>query len=364
MTHLYKPRRLVALFVGLLLFVACGQEPDGPSDGARPMPLNAPAPRQFDSWIGQWDVTNRYLQEDESWEDDGTAVDNVYSILDGKAILEFWEGQARQGPLKGFSIRYFDPEKDKWILALNWPSPNQPFFFELDGQFRHGRGEFFRQARDSTGAPLLARYTFSDFTPSSLRWDAAYSRDGGTTWRTNWVMEFTRTAETAPWPDPGTPFPTYDDGSRCTAAQSKAFDALEGRWTGTYEYKQNGTWTTASAQMEGHRVLNGCAVFNITEYEIESGTRKVFQIRSYIPQREQWVTMELDNEPNTNHAYFAGAFDGETVTLKEQRPDTSMTGPRARIAWSELGDRRLAYTRADSTDAGWTPTARVNLERE
>jgi hypothetical protein len=31
-------------------------------------------------------------------------------------------------------------------------------------------------------------------TPDSCRWEQAYSADGGKTWETNWIMEFTRQA--------------------------------------------------------------------------------------------------------------------------------------------------------------------------
>jgi hypothetical protein len=32
-----------------------------------------------------------------------------------------------------------------------------------------------------------------DITPTTCRWEQAFSTDGGATWETNWIAEFTRT---------------------------------------------------------------------------------------------------------------------------------------------------------------------------
>ena len=46
--------------------------------------------RQFDFWIGEWDVNLRIRGEDFSWADQVAARASIYRILDGKAILELW----------------------------------------------------------------------------------------------------------------------------------------------------------------------------------------------------------------------------------------------------------------------------------
>jgi hypothetical protein len=45
------------------------------------------------------------------------------------------------------------------------------------------------------GAPVVCRYTWSDITPTSLRWAQALSPDDEVTWETNWIMELTRMEE-------------------------------------------------------------------------------------------------------------------------------------------------------------------------
>ena len=46
--------------------------------------------RQFDFWIGEWDVNLRVRQKDFTWKDQHKSVVHIYPILDGKAILELW----------------------------------------------------------------------------------------------------------------------------------------------------------------------------------------------------------------------------------------------------------------------------------
>lgn len=89
-----------------------------------------PEARQFDFWIGEWDVQNRFKQDDNSWKDEGEGYLKVWPILDGKAIMEFWDGTGRdEKVIKGFSLRYYDQSKGKWIVCLNWPQVNNGGFF-------------------------------------------------------------------------------------------------------------------------------------------------------------------------------------------------------------------------------------------
>ena len=41
------------------------------------------------------------------------------------------------------------------------------------------------------GRPILVRFSWSGVTTPTPRWEQAFSDDGGQSWETNWVMEFT-----------------------------------------------------------------------------------------------------------------------------------------------------------------------------
>jgi hypothetical protein len=62
------------------------------------------------------------------------------------------------------------------------------------GGFRDSRGEFYNQELHA-GRAVYCRFIWSSITPSSCRWEQALSEDGGRTWETNWIMEFTRAGE-------------------------------------------------------------------------------------------------------------------------------------------------------------------------
>jgi hypothetical protein len=41
------------------------------------------------------------------------------------------------------------------------------------------------------GRPIRVRYTWSRVTTGSPRWEQALSPEGGVTWETNWINDFT-----------------------------------------------------------------------------------------------------------------------------------------------------------------------------
>ena len=42
--------------------------------------------------------------------------------------------------------------------------------------------------------PILVRFLWSDITPTTCRWEQAFSVDDSATWEVNWIMESTRVA--------------------------------------------------------------------------------------------------------------------------------------------------------------------------
>jgi hypothetical protein len=90
----------------------------------------------------------------------------------------------------GMTIRLFDPARREW--SLYWVNSREGRLYPpVVGRFVAGRGEFYGDDTEG-GRPVRVRYVWSMITPTSARWEQAFSVDGGQTWETNWIMEFTR----------------------------------------------------------------------------------------------------------------------------------------------------------------------------
>jgi len=150
----------------------------------------------FDFWFGSWDVRNRRLTRrlagSDDWEEFAATV-VARPLLDGVGNEdEFRTDHA--GGFVGMSFRFFDPERRRW--SIYWADSRRPG--ELDppvfGTFSGDVGVF--EGEDvHRGRPILVRFTWSGVTTPTPRWEQAFSDDGGRTWETNWVMEFTRAGE-------------------------------------------------------------------------------------------------------------------------------------------------------------------------
>ena len=150
----------------------------------------------FDFWFGAWDVRNRWLRRrlagSDDWEEfDSTVV--ARPLLDGVGNEdEFRTDHA--GGFVGMSFRFFDPERRRW--SIYWADSRRPgeldppVFGSFDGDVGVFEGEDVHKGR-----PILVRFTWSGVTTPTPRWEQAFSDDGGRTWETNWVMDFTRGGE-------------------------------------------------------------------------------------------------------------------------------------------------------------------------
>jgi hypothetical protein len=149
---------LVCLFSASLAFA---QAPPSPC-------TQQPEFRQFDFWIGEWDVTVQGRP---------AGTNSVQLILDKCVIFENWTG-ARG--LHGKSFNIYNAAKKQWQQF--WVDSNGNVL-ELIGQFKDGA---MRLQGETTGAQgkLWQRITFTPLPEGRVRqlWES--SRDEGKTWAT------------------------------------------------------------------------------------------------------------------------------------------------------------------------------------
>jgi hypothetical protein len=148
----------------------------------------------FDFEIGAWKThlsrLDHPLTASTEWLDyEGTSV--VRKVWDGRANLGELEVDGPAGHIEGLTLRLYDAHARQWNIS--WANGHEGFLDRstMFGGFKDGRGEFFGQ--DSLdGRAIYVRFVFSNITPTSFRFEQAFSPDGGKTWEVNWKAEFTR----------------------------------------------------------------------------------------------------------------------------------------------------------------------------
>jgi hypothetical protein len=119
---------------------------------------------------------------------EGTSV--VRKVWNGGANLVELVADGPAGHFEGLSLRLYNPESRQW--SLNFANRKAgTMTTPTIGEFRDGRGEFYQ--KDSlNGRSILVRFVISDITPTSCRFEQAFSDDGGKTWEVNWIATDTR----------------------------------------------------------------------------------------------------------------------------------------------------------------------------
>jgi hypothetical protein len=159
------------------------------------MSFTPPDPQQdFDCEIGAWRThlsrLVRPLTGSTTWASyEGTTV--VRKVWDGRANLVELEVDGPAGHLEGLSLRLYDPESRRWSLNFS-NSRTGALSPPAVGGFANGRGEFLSE-ETLDGRPISVRFVISILAPDSVRFEQAFSADGGKTWEINWIAVDSRT---------------------------------------------------------------------------------------------------------------------------------------------------------------------------
>jgi len=155
--------------VAVIPFVprTAGAQDAAPTAAPETPRCDTPEYRQFDFWIGRWEVTGP----------DGRVAgrNSITRELDGCVIHERWEG----GGVRGESFNIWDRARRQWHQT--WVS-SQGTLLMLDGGLRHG----VMQMTGESGPPdrrILNRITWTPGADGSVRQLWEISADDGATWR-------------------------------------------------------------------------------------------------------------------------------------------------------------------------------------
>jgi hypothetical protein len=179
-------------------------EPGRPSTqppGTPPPPESSARDGQhdFDFDFGTWKMHIRrrlhpLTGSDEWTEMEGTTVTN--KIWDGRANLATVEADGPTGHLELLSLRLYDPRAHQWNLYFA-TSDSAVLSVPAVGGFSGGpgpdagRGEFY-DAELYHGRNILVRFSIWPVSANEVHAEQAFSDDGGQTWETNWINNYTR----------------------------------------------------------------------------------------------------------------------------------------------------------------------------
>lgn len=144
---------------------------------ARIIPCNTPEYRQFDFWLGSWEVQNPQGQ---------VVGRNTISELSDRCILfEDWEGTSGH---KGLSLNYFDPRDRTWNQIFRDNTGNIAAWPDLKGGFLNGS----MILESPTGIEPRSRWIWTKISEDKVRQMAESSGDGGETWTVIWDSYYIR----------------------------------------------------------------------------------------------------------------------------------------------------------------------------
>ena len=162
------------------LIGVCAALAAGPAAAEAPG-CDSPEARQFDFWLGDWDLT--YVQDGR----ESHSRNHVTRILDGCVVLEEFTG-APGVKLDGRSVSTFDRATSQW--KQTWVD-NSAAYLDFTGGMADGRMVLSRRA-ERGGKRFLQRMVFQDIQRDRLKWLWQRSDDEGRTWSTQWEIDYRR----------------------------------------------------------------------------------------------------------------------------------------------------------------------------
>jgi len=182
----------VAVLLSPAGFASAQDKPAGPVNAAPPT-KDRDGQHDFDFEIGTWKTHVKRLLHpltgSTTWTDyDGTSV--VSKVLDGRANMVELRMDGAAGHFEGISLRLYNPQSHQW--SLNFVNAgagtlSQPTI----GEFKDGRGEFYDQETLADRA-IFVRFVITPVDKDQIRFEQAFSGDGGKTWESNWIATDTR----------------------------------------------------------------------------------------------------------------------------------------------------------------------------
>jgi len=146
---------------------------------ARPCSFD-PKARQFDFWIGEWDVHDSASQTP-------VGTSSIQLILGDCVIFENWSGR---GGATGKSFNVYDKAKGFWMQT--WIDDKGGVTEFVNGVFKDAALQFVTAPQKTPTGERTSRLTFFDQGPAQVRQFSEFSTDAGKTWSTEYDFTYVR----------------------------------------------------------------------------------------------------------------------------------------------------------------------------
>lgn len=158
-------KQLSSLLIFMLASTAMGFAQSGP-------PCSNAIYRQFDFWIGKWEVKSP-AGKTVGWNE-------VTRELEGCLLVEHWKSAA--GKSVGSSFNYYDIRDQLWHQLYLDNSGDAGAYPAMSGYFQDGKMVLLTDPK----VKPLDRWTWYQVSPGKVRQMGERSEDGGKTWSIFW----------------------------------------------------------------------------------------------------------------------------------------------------------------------------------
>ena len=163
----------VTAFIGVAVAIPTVSPQEAPIQ-----PCQGEEYRQFDFWIGEWDL---------SWGDSGRGSNRITLELDSCVIVENFTTAGEQ-PFVGRSVSTYNKYTEQWHQT--WVDNNGTYLDFTGGLSADSMILIRRAVRGDT--TFHQRMVFFNIADDSLDWSWQRSDDGGSTWKILWHIDYTR----------------------------------------------------------------------------------------------------------------------------------------------------------------------------
>lgn len=258
---------------------------------------NGSAFRQFDFWVGDWQVEAPPSP---------TTVSRITKELDGCGVFEFFQGGF------GRSFSRFDRRTRTWYQDY---VDNTGLTLRLFGGIREGEMAMRDSLRPIPGGPTLASlFRWTPRADGTVRQLWNFSLDGGATYTVNFDGVYSR--------HPAYQDPTPPAVGRCATDSYRAADGFLGSWS----------VATSEGQVLGTATLGLGAASCLIE-ETFRGQRG-FEQRAFLYFDrfiQTWYRAQGDNRANTIE--LGGGFNNGALAMNAAVPDGDGRATPVRLTW-------------------------------